>query len=96
MVRILPDKRKLKEGERLCRVADEPVVVLKFPPVKPGNSVEDKTEMICGKVHRDCLAAKSAGRREGGKFIRKFWNLFEWYLWRTSHLTRWASTGKLP
>lgn len=26
-----------------CELADEPVVVMKFQPVKPGNSVEDKT-----------------------------------------------------
>jgi len=30
----------------ICRVADEPVVVKKFQPMKPGNGVEDKTEMI--------------------------------------------------
>ncbi len=29
-----------------CEVADEPVVVLKFRPVKAGNSVEDKTRTI--------------------------------------------------
>ena len=29
-----------------CEVADEPVVVMKFRPVKAGNSVEGKTEMI--------------------------------------------------
>ena len=28
----------------LCRVADDPVVVLNSRPEKPGNSVEDKTE----------------------------------------------------
>ena len=27
-----------------CEVADESVVVMKFRPVKPGNSVEDKTQ----------------------------------------------------
>lgn len=27
-----------------CKVADEPVVVMKSRPVKPGNGVEDKTE----------------------------------------------------
>lgn len=27
-----------------CKVADEPVVVMKFRPVKPGNGVEDKIE----------------------------------------------------
>jgi hypothetical protein len=31
----------------LCRVADEPVVVMKFPPKKPGNGVEGKTGMTC-------------------------------------------------
>jgi len=30
-----------------CEVADESVVVMKFRPVKPGNSVEDKTGMTC-------------------------------------------------
>jgi hypothetical protein len=28
-----------------CEVADDPVVVLKFRPMKAGNSVEDKTGM---------------------------------------------------
>ena len=28
-----------------CKVADEPVVVKKSRPVKPGNGVEEKTEM---------------------------------------------------
>lgn len=28
-----------------CKVADEPVVVMKSRPVKPGNGVEDKIEM---------------------------------------------------
>ena len=28
-----------------CRVSDEPIVVMKSRPVKPGNGVEDKTEM---------------------------------------------------
>ena len=29
-----------------CEVADEPVVVMKFRPVKAGNRVEGKTETI--------------------------------------------------
>lgn len=37
-----------------CRVADERVVVLKCPPVKPGNGVEEKTDTTCGKVRRGC------------------------------------------
>jgi hypothetical protein len=48
----LPDKRRLKEGETFCRVADEPVVVVKYPPEKPGNGVEDKTDTTCGPVRR--------------------------------------------
>ena len=31
-----------------CEVADELVVVIKFRPVKPGNSVEEKTGMTTG------------------------------------------------
>jgi hypothetical protein len=50
-------------------VADEPVVVMKFPPVKPGNGVEEKTGTTCIKVYRDCREAKSLCNCEGGKFI---------------------------
>ncbi len=28
-----------------CGVSDEPIVVMKSRPMKPGNGVEDKTEM---------------------------------------------------
>jgi hypothetical protein len=69
---ILPDERRLEEGEMLCRVADEPVVVMKFPPVKPGNGVEEKTETTCSHDCRGCWRAKSAGSCEGVKFYRKF------------------------
>lgn len=48
----MPDKRRLKEGEMFCRVTDEPVVVVKYPPEKPGNGVEDKTDTTCGLVRR--------------------------------------------
>ena len=41
-----------------CEVADEPVVVMKSRPVKPGNGVEDKTEMT-----RRRLAWRSAGSK---------------------------------
>jgi hypothetical protein len=73
MFGILPDERKLEEGEMLCRVADEPVVVMKFPPEKPGNGVEEKTETTCNYVCRSCWKAKSANSCEGVKFYRKFW-----------------------
>lgn len=52
-----------------CRVADDPVVVMKFPPMKPGNAVEGKTGMTCIFVYRDFREAKSAWNCEGGKFI---------------------------
>jgi len=65
----LSDKKRFKKGKMLCRVADEPVVVLKFPPEKPGNGVEDKTEMTCGSIHRSCQRDKRADSCEGVKFI---------------------------
>lgn len=61
----------------LCRVADEPVVVLKFPPKKPGNGVEGKTEMTRGLVREGRRRAKSAGGCKGVKFIRKSRKPFE-------------------
>ena len=50
-----------------CEVADEPVVVMKSWPVKPGNGVEDKTETTRwvltwgparSKALRDCEGVK--------------------------------------
>jgi len=38
-------KRQLKKTLTWCEVADDPVVVSKSWPVKPGNRVEDKTAM---------------------------------------------------
>lgn len=53
--------------QRECEVADAPVVVMKFRPVKPGNSVEDKTGtmMSGGLVNR--VSPKAIGRCEGAK-----------------------------
>ena len=62
----------------LCWVADEPVVVIKSSPEKPGNGVEEKTEMTSGCVCWGCRKAKSAGSCEGGKFNRKFWKRSKW------------------
>ena len=42
-----------------CEVADEPVVVMKSQPVKPGNSVEDKTETTTGMNAVGLVQAKS-------------------------------------
>jgi len=38
-------KRQLKKELTRCEVADEPVVVSKSRPEKPGNRVEEKTAM---------------------------------------------------
>jgi hypothetical protein len=40
-----PEETQVLEG---CEVADESVVVMKFRPVKPGNSVEEKTGTTTG------------------------------------------------
>jgi hypothetical protein len=52
-----------------CRVADDPVVVMKSPPKKRGNAVEGKTGMTCIIVCRGFREAKSPWNCEGGKFI---------------------------
>jgi len=49
-----------------CEVADESVVVLKFQPMKPGNSVEDKTGMTFDDVQRACIAQKALAGAKGG------------------------------
>ncbi len=38
-----------------CEVADESVVVMKFRPVKPGNSVEGKTGMTRRLVRQELI-----------------------------------------
>lgn len=63
------NKRKLKNRiffRTYCKVADEPVVVLKFQPVKPGNSVEDKTETIMMVCHEAGILTKSMLAAKGG------------------------------
>ena len=59
-----------------CEVADDPVVVSKSRPVKPGNRVEDKTAMTSDAPRGDSTGigsgerriAKSVRRCEGVKF----------------------------
>jgi len=53
----LPLMSKPEQGETQaevmgCEVTDEPVVVRKSRPMKPGNSVEGKTGMTGGLVRR--------------------------------------------
>jgi hypothetical protein len=38
------NKRKLKESVMRCEESDDPIVVMKSQPMKPGNGVEGKTE----------------------------------------------------
>ncbi len=45
-----------------CEVADDPVVVSKSRPVKPGNRVEEKTAMTSDNV-AEVNATSSGGRR---------------------------------
>lgn len=54
-----------------CRVADEPVVVMKSRPVKPGNRVEDKTGMTASRVWWDRGEPKAVTGCEGVKYQPK-------------------------
>ena len=47
-----------------CWESDDSIVVMKSWPMKAGNSVEDKTEMICGIVSTEvCVRQKRHGLR---------------------------------
>ena len=50
---------------KLCEVADEPVVVLKFRPVKAGNSLEEKTGMTRHRVVGGRCVSKAASVAKG-------------------------------
>jgi hypothetical protein len=47
-------------------VADESVVVMKIQPVKPGNSVEEKTGLTFGIVQRALVSQKLKRDAKGG------------------------------
>lgn len=55
------------QGVWECEVADELVVVKKFRPEKPGNSVEGKTGMTTGGGPVGLWQPKAGIRREGVK-----------------------------
>jgi len=55
----------------LCRVADEPVVVLKSLPVKAGNGVEDKTEMTRSYVCRGLTESQKRCQLRRGEVYLK-------------------------
>ena len=58
-----------------CEVADESVVVMKFRPVKPGNSVEGKTGMTCSLVWGNWLLSKAWSVAKGGSISEDFCKL---------------------
>jgi len=57
------------QGYSGCEVADEAVVVSKFRPVKPGNSVEDKTGTTAGGGSADRSGSKALSGCEGRKSL---------------------------
>src|SRR5690606_20470430 len=61
------------EGRGQCwgEVADEAVVVRKFWPVKPGNSVEDKTGTTAGGGSADWARSKALTGCEGRKSLMR-------------------------
>lgn len=61
-------KRELKRELTRCEVADEPVVVRKLRPEKPGNRVEEKTATTSGFVQTDNWPPKATAVAKGGSF----------------------------
>ena len=53
-----------------CRVADDPGVVMKFPPMKPGNGVEGKTGMTCILYTGISGKPKAPGIAKGGSSLK--------------------------
>ena len=80
----------------LCRVVDDPVVVSKFPPVKPGNGEEDKTEMTCDLSLQGLTESQKRRWLRRGEVYLKVLEHIEMENWRTSHLARWTSINKSP
>ena len=58
-------------GRNGCEVADEAVVVRKSRPVKPGNSVEDKTGMTAGGGSAGRARSKAVLGCEGRKSLMR-------------------------
>lgn len=50
-----------------CEVADAPVVVMKFRPMKAGNRLEEKTEMIMEGASITVIQPNAVTRGEGVK-----------------------------
>ncbi len=65
-------KRQLKKKLTRCEVADDPVVVSKSRPMKPGNRVEDKTVMTSGLVQAGGRLPKAWVVAKGRSFKEVF------------------------
>ena len=59
------------QGHGRCEVADEAVVVTKFRPEKPGNSVEVKTGTTAGGGSADRSGSKALVGCEGRKSLTR-------------------------
>lgn len=65
-------KRQLKKELTRCEVADEPVVVKKSRPEKPGNRVEEKTATTSDLVQAGDRSPKASIVAKGGSFKEVF------------------------
>ncbi len=62
--------QEVTQGYCWCEVADEPVVVSKARPVKPGNGVEDKTRLTIGNEFNGVHPGqKLGGMVKGGSIL---------------------------
>lgn len=55
-------------------MADDPVVVLKFRPMKAGNSVEEKTGMTSPSVDRGRCVSKAVSVAKGRSLFKESQN----------------------
>jgi len=65
-------KRQLERKSTRCEVADDPVVVRKSRPEKPGNRVEDKTAMTSGLVLASGRMPQDSAVAKGRSFKEVF------------------------
>jgi hypothetical protein len=65
-------KRQLKKNPTRCEVADDPVVVSKSRPMKPGNRVEEKTATTSGLVQAGGRSPKAPTVAKGRSFEEVF------------------------
>jgi hypothetical protein len=71
-MRVGSFKRQLKKWPMWCEVADDPVVVNKSRPEKPGNRVEEKTAMTSDLVRAGDGSPKASAVAKGRSFKEVF------------------------